>query len=73
MQTQLVLGEIENLLTFSGLVKNVQSVFDLLKNEGMNKTHLFVLCLMHKLIMGLDKTGGKGTGQKPEFLSLTEP
>jgi len=39
---------------------NTMSVFDLLKNEGHDRTTLVVQCLICKTVSGTRQTGGKG-------------
>jgi hypothetical protein len=50
----------------------IKGVFDLLKNKGMNRTTLTVLCLILKLFLELDKLGPNDQ-TKLKFLSPTEP
>lgn len=45
------------------------SAFDLLKDEGQNRTTLVVQCLICKICFGTDKL----EKQKQRFLSLTKP
>jgi len=43
--------------------------FDLLKNEGQDRTTLVVQCLICKTVSGTEQTGGKGQDKNSYFCS----
>ncbi|AES61167.1 hypothetical protein MTR_1g079640 [Medicago truncatula] len=49
------------------VTRDIKGAFDLLKNEGHDRTTLVVQCLICKTVSGTGQTGGKGQDKNSYF------